>query len=324
MKKVAIVAYEGCWAMSVFSVTDFFRIVSLLEKHLGLAQGYAVRVLSVDGAAVHAAGGHPIQPDGAIGAAAAPDLIVLPAIEGIRLSDRFAPDARLVAWLKARRRKGTRCLALTTGVSFLAAAGLAGSGLLATHWAFVGALQRLYPGCRFVANRPLVQADGLWTTGTLDGGFDALLEIVAQDRGDHFSQLCAAHLLVSDPSRLNPILPGHRNHSDEVILKMQDWIESHHAEAITIQRMACEVGLAERTLKRRFRLATKLSPNVYVQKVRVDKAKKLLLTTSMAMKEIAYAVGYENVSFFARLFRAQVGHTPTQWRQLHTVHRHEN
>jgi transcriptional regulator GlxA family with amidase domain len=58
--------------------------------------------------------------------------------------------------------------------------------------------------------------------------------------------------------------------------------------------------------------------------VRVDKAKKLLLTTSMAMKEIAYAVGYENVSFFARLFRAQVGHTPTQWRQLHTVHRHEN
>ncbi|MGY0523040.1 helix-turn-helix domain-containing protein, partial [Pseudomonas aeruginosa] len=86
-------------------------------------------------------------------------------------------------------------------------------------------------------------------------------------------------------------------------LKVQDWMETHYAEAITIERMGREAGLAERTLKRRFQQATRLSPNLYVQKVRIDKAKKLLLASGLSVKAIAYEVGYENVSFFVRLFR---------------------
>lgn len=318
MKQVAVLAYEGCWAMGVFSVTDFFRIAAMLEKHLGLKPAYAVRVLSVDGEGVRAAGGHLIQPDGAVGSAGALDLIVIPAIEGVRLSGHFQPDVRLVAWLKSRR-KGTRYLALTTGACFLAAAGLARDEMMTTHWAFVGALKRLYPQNSFVGSRSHVQSGDIWTTGTLDGGFDALLEMLAQERGDHFSQLCATHLLVSDPRRLNPILPGHRDHSDEAILKAQDWIESHYAQSVTISQMGQAVSLTERTLKRRFRLATRLTPNTYVQKVRIDKAKKLLLASGMAVKEVAHQVGYENASFFVRLFKAQVGRTPAQWRRSHVV-----
>lgn len=73
-------------------------------------------------------------------------------------------------------------------------------------------------------------------------------------------------------------------------------------------------GLSERTLKRRFLNATQLSPNVYLQKVRIDKAKKLLIATTLSVKEVAYEVGYENVSFFVRLFKSEVGHTPARWR----------
>lgn len=116
------------------------------------------------------------------------------------------------------------------------------------------------------------------------------------------------------PERLSPILPGHRNHRDPVVLKVQDWIENHHRQAISIASLAREAGLSERTLKRRFQLATHLPPNLYVQKVRVDKAKKLLLSSGLPVKAIAYEVGYENVSFFIRLFKTQVGQTPAQWR----------
>lgn len=319
MKKVAILAYDGCWAMSVFSVTDFFRVVALLEQHLGLAQSYAVEVLSTDGAEVCAASGHVIQPDGAITDADDYDLVVIPAIEGVRLAAGFTPDAELLAWLKARRQQSARLLALTTGVCFMAAAGLAEHLLMATHWAYVRQLKKRYPGCQFVAHQSFLQAANIWSTGSLNGGFDALLEILAQDRGDQFTQLCATHLLVSAPERLNPILPGHRNHCDESILKVQDWIESHYAEVITIKRMSHEAGLTERTLKRRFLQATRISPILYVQKVRIDKAKKLLLATGLSVKAIAYEVGYENVSFFVRLFRAQVGQTPAQWRKCEEV-----
>lgn len=198
------------------------------------------------------ASGHAIQVDGAIARARGYDLIVIPGVEGIRLSVGFAPDPRLVAWLGKQKQKGARLLALTTGVCFVAATGLADATLMSTHWAFVRLLKKRYPACRFVTHPSCVSADG---------------------------------------------------------------IESHHAESLTIERMCREAGMAERTLKRRFQLTTQVSPNVYVQKVRIDKAKKLLLATDAPIKAIASEVGYENVSFFVRLFKTQVGQTPAQWRR---------
>ncbi|WP_024946950.1 GlxA family transcriptional regulator, partial [Pseudomonas aeruginosa] len=186
--------------------------------------------------------------------------------------------------------------------------------LLASHWAYVRQLARRYPQCRFIGQRSYLQADGLYTTGSLGGCFDALLEIIARERGDRFSQLCATHLLVADAQRLSPILPGRRNHRDESILALQDWIEANHAEPLGLERMAAQAGLALRTLKRRFGAATGLSPIRYLQQVRVDRAKKLLLATPLSIREIAYEVGYENVSFFVRLFRKEAGDTPSHWR----------
>lgn len=322
MKKVAVLAYDGCWAMGVFSATDFFRVVALLEAHLGLAPSCAVSLLSPDGADVVSASRHVIRPDGALDgtgegsrdAKCHYDLIVVPALEGPRLTDPQQPDHRIVTWLTRQMQAGARVLALTTGAGLLAATGLADHLLLATHWAFVRPLQKRYPACQFVAHQSFLRTGNIYTTGSLNGSFDALLEIVAQDNGDAFSQLCATHLLVSDPYKLNPILPGYRNHTDEPILKVQDLIESHYADAITIERMADSTGLSERTLKRRFLNATQLSPNVYLQKVRIDKAKKLLIATTLSVKEVAYEVGYENVSFFVRLFKSEVGYTPARWR----------
>lgn len=316
MINVVILAYDGCWGMGVFSATDFFRIVALLEQHLGVGQSYSIQVLSVDGADVSAASGHLIRPDGVLADAKNCDLIVIPPIEGIRLAQGFEPAPETLKWLTERKRQGARVLAMTTGVCYVAAAGLLEHRLIATHWAFTRQLKQRYPDHDFIAHQSFLHSEGIWSTGTLGGGFDALLEMLAQDRGDHFAQLCATHLLVAAPERLSPILPGHRNHQDAAIFKVQDWIETHHAEAITIAAMGREAGLTERTLKRRLQLATGLSPNVYLQRVRIDKAKKLLLTSGLSVKAIAYEVGYENVSFFVRLFKSHVGQTPAQWRKV--------
>ena len=313
MKKIAVLAYEGCWAMGVYAITDFFRVVALLDQHLARTPGHVVDVLSVDGRDVSSASGNVIAVDASLVKSTPYDLIVIPAVEGARLSTGWQPDDRLVTWLTDQRQGGAQLLAQTTGACFVAATGLADAVLMATHWAFVRHLKKRHPRCQFVAHPSCLQADGVWTTGALLGTFDALLEILAQDRGDAFAQMCATHLLVAAPDKLNPILPGHRNHCDEPILKVQEWIEANHAQAITIEQMGREVGMAERTLKRRFQAATHLSPNLYLQRVRVDKAKKLLLATDLSVKAIAYEVGYENVSFFVRVFKKVVGQTPGQW-----------
>ncbi|HBO6815342.1 TPA: helix-turn-helix domain-containing protein [Pseudomonas aeruginosa] len=298
--------------MGVFAVADFFRIVSLLEAHIGLEPSFQVRILA-SAREVTVASGHSLRADAILEIDADCDLLVIPAIEGARLAG-FVPDAASLAWIAQRIDAGARVLALTTGAAWLAASRRADGLLLASHWAYVRQLARRYPQCRFIGQRSYLQADGLYTTGSLGGCFDALLEIIARERGDRFSQLCATHLLVADAQRLSPILPGRRNHRDESILALQDWIEANHAEPLGLERMAAQAGLALRTLKRRFGAATGLSPIRYLQQVRVDRAKKLLLATPLSIREIAYEVGYENVSFFVRLFRKEAGDTPSHWR----------
>lgn len=312
MKEVAVLAYDGCWGMGVFAVADFFRIVSLLEAHIGLEPSFRVRILA-SAREVTVASGHSLRADAILEIDADCDLLVIPVIEGARLAG-FVPDAASLAWIAQRIDAGARVLALTTGAAWLAASRRADGLLLASHWAYVRQLARRYPQCRFIGQRSYLQADGLYTTGSLGGCFDALLEIIARERGDRFSQLCATHLLVADAQRLSPILPGRRNHRDESILALQDWIEANHAEPLGLERMAAQAGLALRTLKRRFGAATGLSPIRYLQQVRVDRAKKLLLATPLSIREIAYEVGYENVSFFVRLFRKEAGDTPSHWR----------
>lgn len=319
VKHVAILIYEGCWASSVFSALDLFRIVSLLEKHLGLACHYRVRLVSLTGDSVQSSSGHCLIPDASLNDEADYDLLVIPPMEGARLgvsSVSFQADPTILIALQRTHAHGGRLLAMTTGVFFIAAAaGIPQEVPMATHWAYVRALRSRFPQHTFIANQPFLQSERIWTTGTLNGSFDALLEIVALDCGDTFSQLCAAHLLVEDPERQPSILPGTRSHADLEILRVQEWIDKHYAEAVTLDQMSLIASVSERTLKRRFQRALRTSPNVYLQKVRIDKAKKRLLTTERSVKTIAYEVGYENVSFFVRLFTRFAGQTPAQWRK---------
>lgn len=280
MKRVAIVAYDGCWAMSLMMIKDFFHVVALLEARQGLVATYQVEILSIDGLAKQSASGTQIDVDGHIMLDRIYDLVIIPSFEGKQLATLTLQSHDLVLWIRSLIQHEIAILALTTGVYFIAATKLADHMLLATHWAFIRELNCLFPSCSFTKNRNYLHAGSIYSTGTLMGTFDTLLGIIAQHKGDYFTQLCASHLLMTSPQLLNPVLP---------------------------------INFSERNLKRRFQLATQISPNQYLQQVRVDKAKKLLLTTDMNIQQIAYEVGYENVSFFIRIFKKVTACTPTQW-----------
>lgn len=313
MKKIAIIVYDGCWAMSVMMLKDFFHVVNLLSIRQGLAESYQVEMISLDGLAKTSASGPSIEVDDKVRRETTYDLVILPSFEGNRLIHIQEENDDLVDWLKSQIQQQTPILALTTAAYFLAATQQLQHVLLATHWAFLRELKRLFPQSSFTANRNYLQSEQIYTTGTLLGAFDALLGIVAQQKGDYFAQLCASHLLMHAPQELNPVLPNFRNHCDEAVLQVQDWLDANFSQENRIADLAKQFNFSERNLKRRFQLATQISPNQYLQQVRVDKAKKLLLTTEMNVQQIAYAVGYENVSFFIRVFNKITGCTPSQW-----------
>ncbi|MFR9677889.1 MULTISPECIES: GlxA family transcriptional regulator [Acinetobacter] len=313
MKKIAIIVYDGCWAMSMMMLKDFFHVINLLSIRQSQAESYQVEILSLDGLAKTSASGPSIEVDDKVRMESTYDLVILPSFEGNRLIQIQEENNDLVDWLTSQIQQQTPILALTTAAYFLAATQQLQHVLLATHWAFLRELKRLFPQSSFTANRNYLQSEQIYTTGTLLGTFDALLGIVAQQKGDYFAQLCASHLLMHAPQELNPVLPNFRNHCDEAVLQVQDWLDINFPQENRIADLAKQFNFSERNLKRRFQLATQISPNQYLQQVRVDKAKKLLLTTEMNVQQIAYAVGYENVSFFIRVFNRIAGVTPRQW-----------
>jgi len=317
MKTVTIIIYEGCWAMSVFSSKDFFRVVELLEEHTNNNNDYTVKLASFNGKPIKSASGSMIYPDCGIDKIKNSDLVIIPPIEGNKLKKAIIGFSELVNWIKGQIRLKVPTIALTTGVVFLAETGLMSGKLLATHWAFQKYLQKQYPKFRFTTSNSYIQSDAIYTTSSLNANMDVLLSILTNDKGDHFAQLCATHLLLAPVELINPVLPNHRNHEDRSIHKVQEWIEANYKKQISNDALAIEFGFSERNLKRRFKLATGISLKQYLQKVRVDKAKKLLISTKQTIDEIAYAVGYENSNFFIKLFKKHQNKTPSQWRKTY-------
>ena len=314
MKKVAIVAYDGCWAMSVFSVTGFYRVVSLLEQHIGDEKSYLPVIVSADGKNVTSACGATITVEESIVSDNSYDLIVIPPVEGPKIDALAKATTSVVTWLKEQIRKNTPILSLTTGAYLLAATEEVSKGLIATHWAFVNKLRQLFPDCQFTSSHSYIHQDNITSTGTLNATFDALLSMLTELKGNNFAQYCAAHLLVTEVSQLSPIIPNSRNHDDDAIFSVQEWLETNFQQHMPIPQLAAQFGFSERNLKRRFTAATNRSLNQYLQEVRIDKAKKLLITSTLNIKQIAYEVGYENDGFFSRIFKASTGNTPRQWR----------
>lgn len=315
MQRIAILATSGCWVMHVSMLQDFFHIVALLEQQAGQPAGYQVDILSSDGNTVISASGSAISVDHALQTSDRYDLIIIPGFKGDLIRQLAQQEASQVIchWL-ALAMQHTPVIALSTAVYFLCATGLVNELLLTTHWAFVRNLQALFPACQLTSGHHYLRAGHIYSTGSLAGSFDALLDVVSQHKGDHFAQLCAAHLLLTEVHTLRPVLYRQHNHQDAAILQVQDWIESNYASHISIAQLAGKFGFSERNLKRRFQQATGIAPNQYQQQVRVDKAKKLLISTSLSIQQIAYDVGYQNTSFFIRIFKNYSGLTPAAWK----------
>jgi transcriptional regulator GlxA family with amidase domain len=300
--------------MNVMIVRDFFAVVERLQSHHNQTLSFSCRIVSHDGNPVISASGNVINMDAAVDEIETVDLIIIPPIEGKQLGQNVKGQRKIVQWLQQRNNSNIPIVSVSTGAFLLAEAEFLSHKLVATHWAFIKYFRKKYPTTHFISNKSYTLSDNIYSTGTFTGCMDVLLHYIATTKGEHFAQQCAAHGLLTSPELLTPVLLGKRNHPDEAIIKVQDWIEENFNKHFSILDLATKFAYSERNLKRRFKLATGISPIKYLQNVRIEKAKRLLIATDRSVSDISYTIGYENCSFFIRLFKRTLGVTPKQWR----------
>lgn len=278
-------------------------------------------VVSRDGGPVAAANGVRIEAESSLAdcprcaVVCVTDLAVPP---GEPLGERY--DAE-VAWLRERHAQGALLASACSGAVLLARTGLLDGLDATTHWAYCEALRREHPRTRWHPERGLVVAGDerrIVMAGSGVSWYQLVLFLIARYAGAQ-EAMQVARINLLDLNEASPVayasLTRGGRCDDPLIARCQQWAAQHyHAESPVTQMVALS-GLPERSFKRRFTQAAGMSPLEYVHHLRLEEAKQMLEAGELSVEAIALEVGYQDASFFGRLFRRKVALTPAQYRR---------
>jgi transcriptional regulator GlxA family with amidase domain len=321
---VAILAVPEVTASALFGMLDLFasagRDWSFLLSGVAGEQRMYPYVVAAEPAGFTAANGVWVRPDWGLVDAPTPDIVCVPdffVVPGEPLGDRFNDE---VAWLRACHAGGATMASACSGAVLLAEAGLLAGCEATIHWAYVASLAR-YPDVRVRAERSLV-VTGAGDRIVMGGGGtswqDMALYLIARHVGlAEARQVARTYMLDWHDHGQLPFasLLAAKQADDALIAQCQEWVAMNYSTAAPVAAMMAIAGLPDRSFVRRFSKATGMSPLEYVHRLRIEEAKQMLETSDAPIEAIAAEVGYQDASFFGRLFRRRVALTPAHYRR---------
>lgn len=320
MKKIAIFLFDNAIASTITGPMDIFSSAGIMWNFLmeqDLEPRFLVELASQDGKPVRCFNNLVLAPHTCLEEVQNPDLVLIPAVAddiGRALADNQALLPRIRAW----HEKGIPLAGVCTGTFFLAEAGVLDGKTATTHWAYAQAFSKAYPKVR-LDTRPLITRDeNIICTAGSSSWTELSLYLVEVFCGKQVAVECSKILLL-DMSRSSQapygvtLLP--ERHQDEKILAVQEWLKTHYPEKIRIETLAGQSNMSPRTFKRRFKEATGHAPLAYLQLLRVEAARGMLEQTCMSVEQLAEKCGYEDISFFRKLFKRHTGLSPNQYRK---------
>lgn len=310
-RDVLVVLFDGVQSLDVSGPVEVFAGAA---SHPACRPPYRVRTASLDGAPVRSTSGLTLAPDLALGAARTPHTLVVPGGEGTR-----APDPRLVAWLRRRAPQAERVLSVCTGAYLLAEAGLLDGRRATTHWAACAALARRFPRVE-VDPEPIYVRDGAVTTSAgVTAGIDAALALVEEDAGREVALTVAQHLVVflrrpGGQTQFSAQLSAQIARR-EPLREVQQWIAEHPAEDLSVEALALRANLSPRQFARAFAAEVGVPPGRYVDRARLETARRLLEESRDGVEVVARASGYGAPETMRRAFAKALGVSPAEYRR---------
>ena len=323
--KVAILMVPGVTASTVYGMYDLFASTGrdweiLVDGSPGNPRIEPFTV-SAGGQRFQAGNGVWLEPDFALDDAPAPDVICIPELLIDPNADPSGCYETEIPWINRHYTAGSTLATVCSGALLLAEAGLLDGQDATTHWGYVSVLKSRYPEIRLHPNRALVVSGEEQRIVMAGGGttwLDVALFLIARFIGiEDAMRVARVNLIDWHDMGQQPFaaLTLARQVEDAVIATCQVWAAENYDHESPVACMVERSGLTERTFKRRFAKATGLSPMEYIHTLRLEEAKQMLEAGDLPVEAVANEVGYEDASFFGRLFRRKVGLTPAQYRK---------
>jgi transcriptional regulator GlxA family with amidase domain len=245
------------------------------------------------------------------------DLLLLP---GIWRNPQPTINA-MTPWLGLLQQlaaAGTRICSVGTGSCLLAEAGLLTGKAATTHWNYFDRFSVRYPDVILKTRHLITQSDNIYCVGSVNSIADLMVHIAEEWFGSRIAQ--AVENQFSPEIRRSFRAAAYQNeadssHHDETVLQAQQWLRERIGQPIAMSQLARHLDLTTRTLNRRFRRSTGITPQAYLQGLRISTARELLKHSNLNMGEIAWQVGLQDASYFSQLFRRHCGMPPLRYRE---------
>jgi transcriptional regulator GlxA family with amidase domain len=306
---VLAVLFDGVQSLDVTGPVEVFAGA---EKHT--PGTYRIRTATLDGAPVRTSSGLTLVPDESLTDVPAPHTLLVPGGQGTR-----APDPRLTDWLREHGPRAERLVSVCTGAILLARAGLLDGRRATTHWAYCDKLSRDHPAVE-VDPDPIYVRDGhVSTSAGVTSGIDLALALVEEDLGREVALAIARHLVVflrrpGNQAQFSAQLAA-QTAQREPLREVQQWISEHPGADLSVEALAARASLSPRHFARAFQAETGMTPGRYVDRVRLEHARRLLEETSDGVEEISRASGYGTPEAMRRAFVRTLGTAPAEYRR---------
>ena len=285
------------------------------------ARGFEPEIVAAAAGPLRGSSGLPLPVHRSIDDVESTDVVVVPSMEMTATGD-WIPGRYpgIVRWIRNMYEGGATICSACSGGMLMAETGLLDGHEATVHWASEEPFRARHPNVLLRMDETLVisgDGDRIVCSGAATAWHDLALYLIARYLGPASAQAVARFQLLEwhrDGQAAFRVFNPPMDHGDAAVLTAQRWIAEHAQTANPIEHMADRAGLSTRTLARRFKQATGQSPVAYVQRVRVELAKRRLETGGEPIEAISWAVGYEDSASFRRLFKRLTGLTPGEYR----------
>ncbi|HEY0742013.1 MAG TPA: helix-turn-helix domain-containing protein [Chryseosolibacter sp.] len=244
------------------------------------------------------------------------DLIIIPAVNGewksvVDINREFFP------WINTQYQNGSDVASLCVGAFLLAGTGLLKGKRCATHWLSADDFRKLFPDVNLVSEKIITEENGLYSSGGANSFWNLLLYLMEKYTDREMAILCSKYYQIEiDRDSQSPFImfKGQRDHQDEDIKKAQEYIENNFRERITVDKLSSMFAMGRRSLERRFKKATSNTVTEYIQRVKIEAAKKSFELSRKNVDEIMDEVGYSDNKAFRSIFKRTTGLSPVEYK----------
>ena len=316
MIQVSVLVLRNAVLASITDSVYVFEKVNEFLKADGKPPLFKIQLIGFTPEVKFNQGAYSIRTDAIFDQVKKTNLIVVPSITG-HISSSVYLNKDCSMWLAHQYKNGAEVASLCTGAFLLAFAGILNGKQCTTHWAHANEFRYYYPAVTLVDEKMITDQDGLYSSGGSNAYWNLLLHLVEKFTNRKMAIRTAKYFVIDlDKNNQSAFLvfQGQKDHDDELILKAQKFIENNYLTKYTVDQIADKFYVTRRTLERRFKKATRNTVAEYIQRVKMEAAKKQLELGRKTINEIMYDVGYADIQAFREVFKRITGITPVEYR----------